>query len=132
MSENLKARDGFWGQFFKSTPFERIFLKNSKFWPKIEGGGVKFTKEFLLNEIYKFCSKKWKGVNFTKEIPLNEISENTKILLKNSLRRIRYFCIQNSKNPDPHKEFFFFMGATLQLVENIKLIRLLISKASSY
>ena len=23
------------------------------------------------------------------------------------LRRIRYFCIQNSKNPDPHKEFFF-------------------------
>ena len=57
MSENLKARDGFWGQFFKSTPFERILLKNSKFWPKIEGG-VKFTKEFLLNEIYKFCSKK--------------------------------------------------------------------------
>ena len=36
--------------------------------------------------------------NFTEEIPLNEICENLKIVLKNSFRRIRYFCIQNSKN----------------------------------
>ena len=38
------------------------------------------------------------------------------------LRRIRYFWVQNSKNPDSHREFFF-VGATLQLVENIKPIR---------
>ena len=30
-----------------------------------------------------------------------------KILQNFHLRRIRYFWVQNSKNPDPHKEFFF-------------------------
>ena len=54
-----------------------------------------------------FAQKSEGGVNFPKEIPLNEISENTKILQKNHLRRIRYFWVQNSKKPDPHKEFFF-------------------------
>ena len=75
----------------------------------MRGGGVNFTKEFLLNEISKFCSKKWgegqfykrnpfrptfwKAQNFaqksvgglilSKEIPLNEISEILKISLKN-------------------------------------------------
>ena len=38
------------------------------------------------------------------------------------LRRIRYFWVQISKNPDPRKEFFF-LGSTLQIVENIKPIR---------
>ena len=46
------------------------------------------------------------------------------------LRRIRYFWVQNSKNPDPRWEFFF-LGATLQLVENIKPIRQLLCTFSS-
>ena len=44
---------------------------------------------------------------FYKEIPLNEFSENIKNLQNFHLRRIRYFWVQNSKNPDPCKEFFF-------------------------
>ena len=58
-------------------------------------------------EKLKILLKTERGVNFPKEIPLNEFSENTKILLKNPLRRIRYFCIFFSQNPDPHKEFNF-------------------------
>ena len=42
-----------WGQFYKRNPFKQNFLKISKFCPK-KGGGVNFTKKFLLNEIYKF------------------------------------------------------------------------------
>ena len=38
--------------------------------------------------------------------------------------------VQNSKNPDCHKEFFF-LGSTLQLVENIKPIRKLLCTFSS-
>ena len=59
---------------------------------------------------------------FSKRNPFKRISENTKNLQNFHLRRIRYFWVQNSKNPDPRKEFFF-LGSTLQLVENIKSIR---------
>ena len=58
----------------------------------------------------------YKNLNFGEnfqiwlEIPLNEISENSKILLKNPLWRIRYFCKVFSQNPDPHKEKIFRGG----------------------
>ena len=78
------AQGGFLGQFYKRNPFKRNLWKSQNFAQKREG-----------------------GVNFSKEIPLNEISENPKILLKNPLRRIRYFCTFFSQNPDPHKEFNF-------------------------
>ena len=68
MSENLKARDGFWGQFFKSTPFERIFLKNSKFWPKIEGGGQIY-KRIPFKRNLQILLKKVKGGQFYKRNP---------------------------------------------------------------
>ena len=48
-----------------------------------------------------------RGVQFYKRNQAKQNSEILKILLKNYLRRIRYFCIQNSKNPDPHKDFNF-------------------------
>ena len=76
-------------------------------------GDVNFSKEIPLNEIsekLKILLKKVRGVNFPKEIPLNEISENTKILQNFHLRRIRYFWVQNSKNPDPYKEKNFRGG----------------------
>ena len=60
-----------------------------------------------ISEKLNILLKKVRGGEFYKEIPLNEISGNFKILVKNYLRRIRYFCIQNSKNPHPHKEFNF-------------------------
>ena len=54
-----------------------------------------------------FAQKIWGVTNFTKEIPVNKISENPKIEQKNHLRKIRYFCTQNPKNPDPNKDFNF-------------------------
>ena len=46
------------------------------------------------------------GFNFPRN-PFNEFSENTKNLQNFHIRRIRYFWVQNSKNPDPPSEFFF-------------------------
>ena len=49
-----RARGGFWGQFKKRNPFKRSFLKTQNFVPK-NVWRVNFTKEFLFNEIDKFC-----------------------------------------------------------------------------
>ena len=86
------------------------------------GGGRRFYKRNPLNQNLKKSqnvAQKSEGVNFTKEIKPNEISENLKILQINHLRRIRYFCIQNSKIQIP-VWILIFLSATLQLVPNIK------------
>ena len=59
------AQGGFLDQFYKRNPFNEI------------------------SEKLKILLKKVRGVNFPKEIPLNVFSENTNILLKSSLQRIR-------------------------------------------
>ena len=61
----------------------------------------------LMCEIKNFLLQKVRGVQFYKRNQAKKNSEILKNLLKNYLRRIRYFCIQNSKNPDPHKDFNF-------------------------
>ena len=61
----------------------------------------------------------WLLGSMKKKIPLNEIPQNLKIMLKNYLQMIRYFCLQNSRDPYPHLDLIF-LGAIFQLVRNIK------------
>ena len=57
------------------------------------------------------ANKKLFNISFKKEIPLiitrKEISDNTKIVLKNYVRRIGYFFMQNSKNRPTWWDFYF-------------------------
>ena len=56
------------------------------------------------------------------KIKPNEENENIKFWLQTTTG-YRLLLKSFLKNPYPHKDFDFFLGATLQLVENIKPIR---------
>ena len=81
----------------------------------------------MIYNIYKFQENQRTK---NRSLFTHSLTLTMKIMLKNYLRKIQHFCIQNSKIHIPIW-ILIFVGAILQLVQNLKPIRQLLCTFSS-